>query len=184
MDDRKKATGRRLGRRDLMKLGTGVVVTALAGKGTLAQERGQQRSSGPPPAPGSFRKPGDLRPHTAVGYRNTAKRLGGNGPMDDTTRKIGELVTPYNDSKTGDAVVQAVNRTVLDSMGALFTGFEEEPVRVAARLSTHAQPTGLKATVFGYGISTTPELATFANSCMVRATDFNDNADGGHNSNM
>ena len=32
----------------------------------------------------------------------------------------------------------------------------------------------LTCTVLGYGISTTPELAAFANSALVRAMDFND----------
>jgi 2-methylcitrate dehydratase len=32
----------------------------------------------------------------------------------------------------------------------------------------------------GYGVETTPELATFANGCLIRIVDFNDNAEGGH----
>lgn len=173
-----------LGRRDLMKLGAGVVVSALAAPSAAAQEARAQGSRELPAAPGSFRKPGELRPHTASGYKYTAKRLGANGPMDDTTRRIVKFVSEYNDSRMTAPVVDAVNRTMVDSIAALLTGFEEEPVRIAARMATYAQPVGLKATVLGYGISTTPELASFANGCMVRATDFNDNADGGHNSNM
>ena len=161
-DDRKPTPRAGLGRRDLMKLGAGFVVTALAAPTVVAQGPAPQGSRGPAVAPGSSRKPGELRPHTATGYKNTAKRLHGNGPMDDTTRKIVKFVSEYNDSKMTEPVVRAVNRTMVDSMAALITGFEEEQVRIAARLSTHAQPTGLKATVLGYGISTTPELATFA----------------------
>ena len=184
MEDDEQGTPRSgLGRRELIKLGAGVVVSALAAPKAVGQERGAQGSR-PAVAPGSYRKPEDLRPHTAVGYKYTAKRHSGNGPMDDTTRKIVRFVTDYNDSKMTESVVRAVNRTMLDSIAALITGFEEEQVRIAARMSTYAQPVGLKATVLGYGISTTPELATFANGCMVRATDFNDNADGGHNSNL
>src|SRR5262245_3135776 len=176
------ARGARLARRDLMKLGAGVVVSALAAPKVTGQERGS--GSRPPVAPGSFRKPDDLRPHTATGYKYTAKRLSGNGPMDDTTRKIVSFVSGYNDSKMTESVVRAVNRTMLDSIAALMTGFEEQQVRIAARMATYSQPAGLKSTVLGYGIAATPELATFANGCMVRATDFNDNADGGHNSNL
>src|ERR1700730_10703982 len=33
-------------------------------------------------------KPAVPRPYTGSGYKNTANRLAGNGPMDDTTRKI------------------------------------------------------------------------------------------------
>lgn len=182
-DDRVPGRGG-LRRRDLMKLSAGVVMTALHSPHAAAQGPGTQASGAPPPPRGSLRKPGELRPHTAAGYRNTAKRLGGNGPMDDTTRKIVRFVTEFNESTLTEPVVRAVNRTMLDSIAALITGFEEEQVRIAARLAQHAQPVGLKSTVLGYGIVTTPELAAFANGCMVRATDFNDNADGGHNSDL
>ena len=63
------------------------------------------------------------------------------------------------------------------SMSAIIAGFEEEPSRVAARVAQQVQGTAYKATVFGYGISTTPELAAFANGCQVRVCDFNDNPD-------
>ena len=175
-----------LDRRDLMKLGAGVVVSALSGSQVAAQGRGGRggEGQGPAPARGSTRTPGDPRPHTGPGYKYTANRLSGNGPMDDTTRKIVKFVREFDESKLTEPVVRAINRTMLDSMAALVAGFEEEPVRIAARVARHAQPVGLKSTVLGYGISTTPELATFANCCLIRATDFNDNGDGGHDSDL
>ena len=45
-------------------------------------------------------------------------------------------------------------------------------------------PGALKCTVLGYGIETTPEHATFANGCLIRMVDFNDNAEGGHTSTL
>jgi 2-methylcitrate dehydratase len=104
--------------------------------------------------------------------------------MDDTTRKIVSFVAGYDASKLTDATTHAANRTMLDSIASILTGFEEEPVRIAARMAQMASPNGLKSTVLGYGIVTTPELATFANSCLVRATDFNDNGEGGHDSDL
>src|SRR5882724_841760 len=76
-----------LGRRDLMKLGAGAVATALIGKRASAQGEGAspQTSIAPPSLPPPA---GEWRPHTGPGYQNNANRLGGNGPMDETTRKI------------------------------------------------------------------------------------------------
>jgi 2-methylcitrate dehydratase len=162
-----------LGRRDVLKLGAGAVGAALAANGAAAQA----------PTPGSVRPPGQPRPHTASGYKNTANRLGHNGPMDDTSRTIVRFVSEFNESRLTDQLINAFNRTMIDSLAALISGFEEEPVRIAARVAQDAQPAPgrLKSTVFGYGISTTPELAAFANGVQVRMTDFNDNP---HTSNI
>ena len=73
---------------------------------------------------------------------------------------------------------------MVDTMAALVSGFEAEPCRIGAKLARLSLPGQLKSTVLGYGISTTPELAAFANGCLIRHTDFNDNAAGGHNSDL
>ena len=104
--------------------------------------------------------------------------------MDDTTRKIVTFVREFSDSNLTPSAVAAINRTMVDSMGALVSGFEGAACRVAAKLARLSPPGELKCTVLGYGISTTPELAAFANGCLIRNTDFNDNAPGGHNSDL
>jgi 2-methylcitrate dehydratase len=175
---------RALGRRDLMKLGAGVVATALTAQHASAQRGGGggrgNATQGPVPPPGSP-PPDTWRPHTGAGYHNEANRVGGNGPMDDTTRKIVQYVHGFKESDMTPPVVKAVNRTMVDSMAATLAGFEEEAVRIAARAAALYPAGKEKCTVFGYGISTTPELAAFANSCMVRLVDFNDTP---HNSNL
>jgi len=75
-----------IGRRDRMKLGAGVVTAALGRSNAAAQGCGDQSA---PPAPGSMPDASVPRLHVGPGYKNTANRLGGNGPMDDTTRQIG-----------------------------------------------------------------------------------------------
>jgi len=173
---------RSFARRDLLKIGAGVVLTATASERASSQEgSGAQRDS---PAPGSGRPVGELRPHTASGYRNDYGRLAGNGPMDDTTRKIVSFVREFSSNHLTPPVVAAVNRTMVDTMAALVAGFEAEPCRIGARLARMSPPGSLKSTVMGYGIATTPELAAFANGCLIRYTDFNDNAAGGHNSDL
>ena len=170
-------------RRDLLKLGAGVVLTSMTAEQASSQERGRG-SQRPAAAPASPRPAGELRPHTGPGYKNDYNRLGGNGPMDDTTRKIVKFVREFSDANFTPAVTAAVNRTMVDSMAALVSGFEGEACRVAARLARLSPPGELKSTVLGYGIPTTPELAAFANGCLIRHTDFNDNAPGGHNSDL
>jgi 2-methylcitrate dehydratase len=172
---------RALGRRDLMKLGAGVAAAALTADRVLAQRGGGGGGAdGPAPPPGSP-PPDGWRPHTGPGYQNTANRYGGNGPMDDTTRKIVKFVDEYKESDMSPAVVKAVNRTMVDSMAAAIAGFEEEAVRVAARCAKLYPAGKEKSTVFGYGFASTPEHAAFANSAMVRLVDFNDTP---HNSNL
>jgi 2-methylcitrate dehydratase len=162
-----------LGRRDVIKLGAGVVLTTLAAP----------RASAQAPAPGSPRPPGEPRPHSGPYYKNDYNRLGNNGPMDDTTRQIVSWVHSFSEADLSEPLVRALNRTMVDSMAALIAGFEMDAVRIAARMARQASPNELKSTVLGYGVTTTPELAAFANSCMVRHSDFNDSGPGGKCSN-
>jgi len=173
-----------IGRRDMLKLGVVAVAAVAAGAGTVRAQGQRERSSAPAPPAGSMPPPDRLKLRAGPGYQYNANRFGHNGPMDDTTRAVVHFVKEYDAARMSDATVHAVNRTMLDSVAAMLTGFEEEPGRVAARMAQMASPNGLKATVLGYGITTTPELATFANSCLVRATDFNDNGEGGHDSDL
>jgi 2-methylcitrate dehydratase len=168
-----------LRRRDLLKLGAGVVATAVASNAVAQSQSGQ---AAPPPAPGSMPDAREPRIVIGAGYRNTANRLAGNGPMDDTTRQIVRFVHEFDESRLTDPVVRGINRTMIDTIASIIAGFEEEPSRIAARVAQQAQGVGSRATVFGYGISTTPELAAFANGVLVRVTDFNDNP--GHTSNL
>ncbi len=169
-----------VGRRRLIKLGAGVMLSALGTPQAAARPGGEQSPT--QPAPGSMPDPGEPRLHIGPGYKNTANRLGANGPTDDTTRQIVAFVRSFDESKLTEPVVRAINRTMIDSMAAVIAGFEEAPSRIAAQVATQATGVQLKATVLGYGVSTTPELAAFANGVQIRVTDFNDNP--GHTSNL
>lgn len=145
-DDVVRPRASSFGRRDLLKLGAGAVLTSIATEQVSSQQggRGPRR---PTPAPGSPRPAGELRPHTSPGYKNDYNRLGGNGPMDDTTRKIVKFVREFSEADLTPAVTAAVNRTMVDSMAALISGFEGEACRVAARLARLSPPGELKSTV-------------------------------------
>src|SRR5262249_38555891 len=175
-------TGRPSRGRDLIKLGAGVVASAVTAPAVLAQRGGGRGSRGPVPPPGSPRPEGELRPHTGPGfYTNDYNRLDGNGPMDDATRKIVDFAQKYNYADMSATTLKMVNRTMVDSIACAFAGFEEHAIRVCAKLAKQVQGVELKSSVFGYGISTSPELASFVNSAMVRLVDFNDTP---HDSNL
>jgi 2-methylcitrate dehydratase PrpD len=79
--------------------------------------------------------------------------------MDDTTRKIVTFVREFSAASLTPAAIVAANRTMVDTMAALVSGFEAEPCRIGAKLARLSLPGPLKSTVLGYGIATTPELA-------------------------
>jgi 2-methylcitrate dehydratase len=165
-------------RREILKLGAGAVMATFA-TSSPAHAQTEETSRLPEPAPGSMRGPGDLRPHTGPGYKNNYNRLAGNGPMDDTSRKIVQFVHSFNESNLTPALTKAINRTMIDSMASVVAGFEEEPSRIAARMARYYPAGELKCTIMGYGLTTSPEIATFANGCLIREVDFNDNGRSG-----
>lgn len=171
-------------RRELIKLGAGVVTSAIAGSQVHAQGGGGFGPAQVTLPPGSMPDPNEPRPTTGPGYKNDYNRLAGNGPMDDTTRKIVKYVHDFKESDITPAALKSANRTMVDSVAAIVAGFEEEPARAAARAAQWSPGGEMKSTVLGYGITTTPELAAFANGTLIRCTDFNDNGPGGHTSDL
>src|SRR5262245_15992534 len=165
--------GRGFGRRELIRLGVGTVVGALGAPPLAAQ-------SGPPPSRPADR-PAGITPFTRVGWINDANRASGNGPMDEPTRQIVQYVSALNESVLTPAVEHTVNRTMVDTMACLISGFESEPARICARLA-RMYHCDLKSTVMGYGLATSPDLATFANGTMARYADFNDIGPANHTS--
>jgi 2-methylcitrate dehydratase len=93
--------------------------------------------------------------------------------MDATSRRIVEYARAFSAGDLTPRLQDAFANTMLDTIASLVSGFESEPARICARLA-RAQRSDLRSTVLGYGIVTTPELAAYANSSMIRHTDFND----------
>lgn len=70
-------------------------------------------------------------------------------------------------------VVRLAKRTILDTIGCAYGGYDAGPSRIAIRLAGNVsakQP----ATVLISGVKTSPDLAVFANGVMIRYLDFND----------
>src|SRR6478735_1535509 len=96
-------------RRDMIKLGAGVVTSALATSHVSAQRGGG--GFGPAQTtlpPGSMPDSNEQRPTTGPGYKNDYNRLAGNGPMDDTTRKIVKYVREFKESDITPSALKAV----------------------------------------------------------------------------
>ena len=159
-------------RRELMKIGAAAVagLPMLAGSPLLAEQVSQQ-----PAAAGAA--PG------APQSGNTAVAASESSGWDEPTRQLVDYAASFSETNLSDHAVEAAGYTLLDTMAALVAGFEAEPVRIGARMARQAS-SELKSTVMGYGITTSPEMATFVNGCMLRCAEFNDVTTGGHFSDM
>ena len=72
-----------------------------------------------------------------------------------------------------DDVVRLAKRTILDTIGCAFGGYTAGPSKIAIKLASDVSSKP-GATVLISGISTSPDLAVFANGVMIRYLDFND----------
>ena len=102
--------------------------------------------------------------------------------MQNVAEKLGAYASTLTfDDIPGDVRHQA-KRTIMDTLGCAFGGFDSEPARTARELAglvSSSQP----ATLLCSGQRTSAELATFANDVMIRYLDFNDGyvgKGGGH----
>jgi 2-methylcitrate dehydratase len=70
-------------------------------------------------------------------------------------------------------VVHLTKRMIIDTIGCALGGYSSEPSKIARDLAgtiTSTQP----ASIIGSGLSSSPDLATFANGVMIRYLDYND----------
>lgn len=70
-------------------------------------------------------------------------------------------------------VVHLAKRMIIDTIGCALGGYASEPSKIARDLAatvTSAQP----CTIIGSGLTSSPDLATFANGVMIRYLDYND----------
>ena len=106
--------------------------------------------------------------------------------MDRTTARLVEYTSSFTASWLPRAVLDAAVDHLVDSVACAIAGSDSEPARIAVTVARSVHD-DCPATVFGEGLSTTAELAAFANACMVRTYDWNDGMlarGGGHPSDM
>jgi 2-methylcitrate dehydratase len=106
--------------------------------------------------------------------------------VDKTTQKLVAYTRDFSPAELTEPVMVAAVNHLFDAMAVAITGSGSEPARIATRIArTVHSDSG--ATILGYGVKTSPELAAFANAIMVRTHDYNDGMaarGGGHPSDM
>src|SRR5262249_25643035 len=100
-------------------------------------------------------------------FMNKSGRLSGNGPMDETTRRIVSYASSFHVDLT-DKLVEDIGYMLEDTIGCGISAFETDSIRAGVRMAKWSPGGELKSTIWGYGVQTTPELAGFVGSCMVR----------------
>ena len=108
--------------------------------------------------------------------------------MDGTSEKIVDFVAALDIDAVTDRTSHHVHRRLVDSFGCAIAAVDSPPARIARAVAGRSSSTA-GATVLGLSQPTTVELATFANSVMVRYLDCNDmhftqRGGGGHPSDM
>src|SRR5262245_46248765 len=106
--------------------------------------------------------------------------------MDRTLERLVDYALGFSEADLAGPVREAALNRLVDTIAVAIAGQDAEPGRIAIELArgTHSDT---PATIVGAGLTTTPDLAAFANTIMIRTYDWNDGmkADGGgHPSDM
>src|ERR1700686_629279 len=117
---------RRLGRRDLMKMGAGIAVTQML---DIPKASAQDSTA----------RPKDVMTQTGTGWKNDANRASGNGPMDETSRQLVKYVSAYSESNLTGSLVDHLGYVMVDAIASLISGFESEAARIGARMARSTQ---------------------------------------------
>ena len=70
--------------------------------------------------------------------------------------------------------VHLPKRMIIDTMGCAIGGYTSEPSKIARDMAGDITGHRRPVTIIGSGLTSSPELATFANGVMIRYLDFND----------
>ena len=106
--------------------------------------------------------------------------------MDRTTEMLSAFACGLTYEELGPLVVHQVKRTLVDTMGCAVGGFDSEPAAIARSMAGGISG-NYPSRIIGSTVSTTPDLAAFANGVAVRYLDCNDSyfsPGGGHPSDM
>lgn len=109
--------------------------------------------------------------------------------MRNTDTVLGQIVdyaVSFDAGQLTDEVLAATLNHLVDTVAVAIAGRYAEPAEMAGRLARAVRAVN-GATVIGLDLLTTPELAAFANTIMVRTYDWNDGMQargGGHPSDM
>ena len=106
--------------------------------------------------------------------------------FDSTTRRIAHYAAGLDPARIPEAASNAMRSRLVDALGCALGALDAPPC-VAARSIAATASADPGASVIGLTEPSTPELAAFANGCLIRYLDFNDTyhtEGGGHPSDM
>ncbi len=93
--------------------------------------------------------------------------------MPNVAEQLSAYATSLHYRDLPPEAVHHAKRMMIDTIGCALGGYTSEPSKIARDLAstvTSTQP----CTVIGSGLTTSPDLATFANGVMIRYLDYND----------
>ena len=93
--------------------------------------------------------------------------------MDTTARKLTDFTTRLQFSDLSAVAIKAAKARIVSTIAVSLAAFEMEPVRIVRTLAPHVRG-GPTARIFGSLAKTTPDMAAFVNSAMVRCLDMSD----------
>ena len=93
--------------------------------------------------------------------------------MDTTTQKLCDFTTSLRYEDLPPVATVAAKARILSTLAVALAAYDMAPVRIARKL---AQPVaaGPASSIFGSLVKTTPDMAAFVNSAMVRCLDMSD----------
>ena len=87
--------------------------------------------------------------------------------------ELAEYVDSIKYKDLPDNVVRETKKRIIDGLGCAIGAFNEEPVKIARKLAENVESTE-SSSVLGTKIKTSPDIASFVNSIMIRYFDYND----------
>jgi 2-methylcitrate dehydratase len=106
--------------------------------------------------------------------------------MDAVEERLVRFVDSFTFSDIEPLVLHAIKLRFIDTIGCALAGYDEAPAKIARRLAAQVR-SSTEAGVIGVAAKTSPEMAAFANTTMIRCLDLNDDyfgKDGPHPSDL
>lgn len=106
---------------------------------------------------------------------------------DQTTEQLADFILNMSYDCLSDSTIEHTKRTLIDTISCAIGGFDSTPAKIARKLASTSQSVDIPARILGQSDFSTPELAAFANTTMIRYLDCNDSyfsPGGGHPSDM
>ena len=93
--------------------------------------------------------------------------------MTDIAEQLSTFATDLHYTDLPRDVVHLTKRMIIDTIGCALGGYSSEPSKIARDIAQTVN-SSTPASVIGNGLSSSPDLATFANGVMIRYLDYND----------